>query len=207
MKRNHSLHAAIGLTLMAIIAPIVHFGIFPSLIDLSNQSNTLSQISSNNLLFWMAIIGLLVVALLDIWVAFSLRKVFHEVNPRLSYRAFLFRVFYALIFIVSLYPLVKLAIGSGTLADFERFTLIWDIGLIVFGVSLILVGYLMMSAVNGSAIVGSLLMIAGVGYILDTMLVLADIQLPFEISMITFIGEVLLILWLFFYGQKRELRA
>ena len=101
-----------------------------------------------------------------------------------------FRIIYAIIFAIALY----------NISDLTSFYSIWDIGLIVFGIHLLLLGFLVYKSKYIPKLLGILIVIASFGYITDS--VLKFLGYTFEISMFTFFGEVLFALWLVFKGRK-----
>ena len=78
----------------------------------------------------------------------------------------------------------------------------WDLGLIIFGSHLLLLGYLMLKAGYMRKILGILLILASLGYLLDGFGKLFSSNYDISIAMFTFIGEVILIFWLLIKGRK-----
>jgi hypothetical protein len=163
----------------------------------------------------------LIVALLDIIVAWALYVFLKPINRQLSLLTAWLRIVYATILIsVLIYLLNVLALLSGAeyLSGFSTaqlnsqvmiflnmFTRGWDFGLIVFGFHLLLLGYLILKAGYMHKILGSLIILAALGYLIDGFgrLLLTDYSI--SISMFTFIGEVILIFWLLIKGRKIDM--
>jgi hypothetical protein len=82
------------------------------------------------------------------------------------------------------------------------FTDAWNIGLAIFGVSLLIVGYLVFKSGYLPKFLGILVVIAGLGYLIDNLGKLLSPNYNITLSMFTFIGEVLLIFWLLWRGIK-----
>jgi len=78
----------------------------------------------------------------------------------------------------------------------------WNSGLILFGLHLMILGYLVFKSVYFPKFLGVLVAIAGLGYLIDSLgkILIPDYKLT--IAMTTFIGEVLLIFWLLWKGIK-----
>lgn len=76
----------------------------------------------------------------------------------------------------------------------------WDIGLAIFGLHLLLLGWLVFKA--GPRILGILVALASVGYLVDSFGKILMPHYSMTLSMFTFIGEALLIMWLFWIGFK-----
>jgi len=218
--RNSALIAGIGLLLMAIIAPIANFAIIQKLIDYSDATTTVENIVASNGLFRIGISLFLIVALLDIIVAWALYVFLKPINRQLSLLAAWLRIVYATILIAVLVNLLNvLALLSG--ADYlsglttaqlntqvmiflNMFTRGWEFSLIVFGFHLLLLGYLILKAGYMRKILGSLVILAALGYLIDGFgrLLLTDYSI--SIGMFTFIGEVIFIFWLLISGRKIE---
>ena len=84
----------------------------------------------------------------------------------------------------------------------ESFNRIWVISLGVFGISLLLVGYLAFRSGFVPKIFGILLVIAGIGYLADAigMIFIPDFSALFAQFM--FVGEVAIIFWLLIAGRR-----
>lgn len=84
----------------------------------------------------------------------------------------------------------------------DAFSLGWALALVVFGFHLLLIGYLAFQAGYVPKWLGTLLVVAGLGYLADS---LAKFLIPdsgIAISQFTFVGEVLLMFWLLWKGIK-----
>ena len=177
-------------------------------------------------LFRFGILSLFVVVVLDVVVACALYRVFKPVSERVSMLAAWFRIVYAGIFAVAITQLVavlRLLDNAGhldafrtaqmhaqALARINEFTDIWDAGLVLFGLHLLIVGYLAYRSSFVPKLLAVLLAIAGLGYLFDSLARAAGSSL--DVSMFTFIGEFLLALWLVTRGRtitlpNPELRA
>jgi Domain of unknown function (DUF4386) len=88
-------------------------------------------------------------------------------------------------------------VASQVTSSIDSFNNVWDIGLAIFGLHLIGLGGLLIRAPSFGRVIGALVVIAGLGYVVDSFgrLFVADYSLT--LSMFTFIGEALLIVWLF----------
>src|SRR5215212_4285118 len=107
------------------------------------RSNNVNSIGE----FRTAIILLFLVAILDIVVAWGLYVLLIPANKNLSALAAWLRVIYGGIFIFAISQLfVALQVitpdGTQTMSFLEAFQSIWDMGLILFGFHLLVLGYL-----------------------------------------------------------------
>jgi MYXO-CTERM domain-containing protein len=83
----------------------------------------------------------------------------------------------------------------------ENFHLVFDAGLAIFGLHLLITGYLVCRATSAPRLLGWLLALAGLGYIVDSgVALLAPGAVP-ELAMVTFVGEVWLFVWLLVKGR------
>ena len=78
----------------------------------------------------------------------------------------------------------------------------WYFGIIFFGIHLGLLGYLVLRSTYIPKIMGVLLIIAGMGYLLNALkpLLFANINLDF--AKFTFYGELIFMLWLIIKGSR-----
>lgn len=215
---NSAIIAGLGLILMAILAPIANFSIIERLIVPEDAAKTVSNITASEGLFRIGICFFLIVAVLDIIVAWALYVFLKPINRSLSLLTAWFRIIYAtmlgvvLIFLISTLQLIN---GVESLAAFEpgqiqalvmlfvsNFTLGWEFSLIVFGFHLLLLGYLLLKAGYMRKILGILVILASLGYLIDGFGNLLSSDYNISISLVTFIGEVILIFWLLIAGRK-----
>ena len=216
--KNSAIIAGISLLLMAIIAPIANFSILQGLIDPNDVAKTVSNITENIGTFRIGIVLFLIVAILDILIAWSLYIFLRPQNKSLSLLTAWLRIVYASILcvvIINLINVLQLLNGAYYLTAFSEsqlqtqimlslnmFSQGWELGLIIFGFHLLLLGYLILKAGYMRKILGILILLAASGYVIDGFgkLLLTDYSI--SISMFTFIGEVVLIFWLLIVGRK-----
>lgn len=215
---NSAIIAGIGLLLMAILAPIANFAIIQGLIDPNDAAKTVSNISESNGLFRLGICLFMIVALLDIIVAWALYIYLTPVNKQLSLLTAWLRIIYATILgvvLINLINVLQLINGADYLTGFSIaqiqaqvmlslniFTHGWEFGLIIFGFHLLLLGYLILKAGYMRRILGILIILAAFGYLIDGFGKLLSADYSISISIFTFFGEVILIFWLLIKGRK-----
>ena len=216
--RKSALVAGFGLLLMAILAPIANFGVFETLIVPGDATATADNIMASPGLFRTGIFVFLIVAILDVVVAWALYILLKPVNKSLSLLAAWLRVVYAAIFVSALsQPLIVLQLLNGSeylkvfetnqlhvqvLLSLNAFIDEWNMGLVIFGLHLLVLGYLAFKSGNIPKILSILVIIAGLGYLIDNLGKLLSPNYNVTIAMFTFIGEVLLIFWLLWKGIK-----
>jgi hypothetical protein len=211
-KRTASLVAAIGLLSMAILAPFAQFGVLASLIVPSDAATTTDNIAASMGLFGGGIAAFMIVAILDVVVAWGMYVLLRPVNQRVALAVAWLRVVYAVVFAYALLNLLDVAqlvngASAATLQSDQLHTQVatsvtsfrhgWDLVLAIFGLHLVGLGGLMYRSVDFPRFLGGLVVLAGAGYLADS---LGRILVPgytLTISTFTFVGEALLIVWLF----------
>ena len=218
--RTASLVAGFGLLAMSLLAPFAYFYVYQGIVVQGNAAKTVSNIMTNELLFRLAICGFVVVAILDVLVAWALYVLLKPANENLSLLAAWFRVAYAAILGIALFNLLgvlRLLSGADylTVINADRlhaqvmlllnaFNDGWLIGLVFFGFHLLVLGYLVYKSGYIPKILGVLLMLAPVGYLADSFGKFLAVNYDANITMFTFIGEALFMLWLLFKGVRTK---
>lgn len=214
--RRASVTAGVGLLLMAALGP---FGIFiEGLVTPGDAAQTAANIIESESLFRLGIAALFLVVALDVVVAWALFRVFRPVSNGLSMLAAWFRLAYAGVFLVAIGQLVgvlRLLEGDDYLAVFSAdqlhaqallginaFSDIWDAGFVLFGLHLLVLGYLAYRSGYVPKLLGGLLAIAGFGYAFDSLVAVLSPGFPIKVVTFTFIGELLLALWLVIRGRR-----
>lgn len=211
-RRRPALVAAIGLLSMAILAPFAQFGVLASLIVPTDPAATTGNIASSLGLFFAAIAAFLTVAILDVAVAWGMYVLLRSVNRRAALAVALLRVIYAVAFAYAVLSLVGAAqlvngasvasLQSGQLqaqvsTSIAAFQTGWDLALVAFGLHLAGLGWLVYRSLDFPRLLGALVVLAGAGYLADSF---GRVLIPgyaLTISTFTFVGEALLIVWLF----------
>lgn len=204
--RIAALIAGAALLVMAIIAPLSTFGGIDRLIIPGDPVATAANLVNSATIFRLATVGLMVVVVLDIVVAWGLYVVFRRVNGGLSLLGAWMRLVYAAIFAIAidhLFVALRATAIDPTQALFflEYYHQTWQAGLIVFGVHLGVVGLLVWRSDFAPRVLGVLLVVAGVGYVTDGLGTLLTPTYGLELSTYTFVGEVILIFWLLIRGR------
>lgn len=201
--------AGIGLALLTVLAVFGNFLILERLITPGNTAKTMTDIANSASLFRCGIASLLAAAVLDVVIAAALLRLFTPVNRDISRLAAWFRIIYAGVFVVAVSQLTGVlpAIGNPDQAQrsIDAFNDIWNAGLIVFGVHLLLVGYLAYRSGFIAKIIGILLVIAGLGYLIDGFGTVLVPGYSLSVAEVTFVGEAVFIFWLLIKGRRLTL--
>lgn len=216
--RKAAIVAGFGLLLMTVFAIFATSFVFEQLVVSEDAAATARNILTNTLLFRLGISSLVIVILIDVIVAWALYVLLVPVNKSLSLLAAWFRVTYAAIFasaLNNLFTVLHLVQSADDLATPEPHQLHaqiqvfirafysgWDLGLVLFGGHLFVLGYVVLQAGYIPRILGILLIIAGCGYGIDSFGTFLLANYTLTISMLTFIGEMFLMVWLLWKGPK-----
>jgi hypothetical protein len=206
--RTASLTAGLALALMAALAAFGVFGAVGALVTPGDAARTAQDISESQALFRQGIASLILVAVLDIVAAGALFTLFAPVNRSVSLMAAGFRVAYAAVYLVAI---IQLVVALGLLGDpdqalraIDAYGTIWHVGLTLFGVHLLLIGYLAYRSGFMAKVFGILLVVAGLGYLADGFGAVLVPDYSISIGQFTFVGEVALIFWLLIKGSRKD---
>lgn len=218
--RRASIAAGAGLLLMAVLAGFAYLVAIDGLVTPGDAARTAQDITASAGLFRLGVVGLLLVVALDVVVAWALYRVFRPVSHAISMLAAAFRLVYAGVFAVAVGHLAGvpglLAAQDGTsgltseqlqaqaLLSINAFDHIWNAGLVLFGLHLLVVAYLAYRSSAAPKTLGILIGIAGLGYVFDSLAPALSAGAVPEMSTFTFIGELLLALWLLLRSGRRE---
>lgn len=199
VSRTTSWIGGVALLLIAVLAGFGNFGALTPLITSGDAIATANDIAASQLLFRVGVLCMAIAAVLDVVVAAALLALLKPVNRMLAVTAAWFRVAYSAVFFVAIAQLatVPTLLDEPELAlhALESYEIVWRTGLILFGVHLLLVGYLAYRSGFMPRVLGVLLAIAGVGYVADGVGTLLVADFTPTLSTFTFIGEVALIVW------------
>jgi hypothetical protein len=217
--RSAALVAGLGLLVMAVLAAFSNFYVLQNLVVPGDAAKTAANIIASAGRFRIAICCFLIVAVLDVVVAWALYLLLKPANRDLSLLAAWFRVVYAAILalaLTNLLTVLQLLTGADYLKvlganqlyaqvmlSLGAFRSGWDIGLVFFGLHLLVLGYLVFTSGYSPKWLGIFVIVAGLGYLVDSF---GKILLPsynLTIASFTFVGEVLLMIWLLWKGIKR----
>lgn len=209
--RTASLVAGIGLALLTVLAVFGNFVVLQRLVTPGDATTTTTDIANSAALFRWGVASLLAVAALDVVVAAALLRLFTPVNPDVSRLAAWFRLAYAGVFVVAVSQLAGIRPQLDTPDQVQRsidsFDDIWHAGLILFGVHLLLIGYLAYRSGFIARVIAVLLLIAGIGYLVDGFGTVIVAGYSLEVARVTFVGEAVLIFWLLIQGRRLTVRG
>jgi hypothetical protein len=210
-QRSAALVAGISLLIMAVVAIFATF-VHDSVLVPGNAATTADNMLANELQFRLAVLSFLLVVVLDVIVAWALYVFFRPVNRHLSLLAAWFRVVYAAVYLVVILDLgnaLRLVRSADALVVLESEPLQaqvmmalnafgdgWDFALAIFGLHLLVLGYLVFKASYAPRLLAALVVICGLGYVFDAVVGFLFPTFGVTVGQFTFIGELLLALWL-----------
>jgi hypothetical protein len=221
--RTASRTAGVALLLISALAGFGYFVAVKGLVTPSDPAQTAKDITESSGLFRLGIASLYLVIPLDIVVGWALYRVFSPVNKSLSMLAATLRVAFAVVFMVAISRLVdvlRLLDNDSSLAAFSpeqlhtqallaitAFNDVWHAGLFLFGLHLLVVGYLAFKSGYVPKLIAVLVVIDGLSYVVDTFGTVLSPGPWTDTATFTFIGELLLGLWLVIRGRRLTLSA
>jgi len=215
--RNASLTAGIALLLISALAGFGYFVAVKGLVTPGNAAQTAKDITESPGLFRLGIVSLYLVIPLDIVIAWALYRVFSPVSKSLSMLAAGLRIAFAVVFMVAISQLVDvlrllnddyLAVFSPeqlhaqVLLAINAFSDVWHAGLFLFGLHLLIIGYLAFKSGYVPKLIAVLVAIDGLSYAVDTFGTVLSPGPWTDTATFTFIGELLLGLWLVIRGPR-----
>lgn len=204
--------AGVGLLLMTLLAIFAEFMVRQDLIVVSNTGTTITNLIEHESLFRLAIASYGLIAILDILVAWALYLLLKPGHQGLALLMMALRLLYAAVLLVATAQLLSTAtLLDGTSLNLAtvnmllhaqvkllltNFDTIWNLGLLIFGLHLGVLGYLLWQRRIMPRIIAALVIVAGAGYVADSMGVIVVADYTAVVSQFTFIGELLLMFWL-----------
>ena len=211
--RKIALVAALGLLIMALLAPFAVFGVLDTLVVNDDPAATFNNISTPEGLFRSGIAAFLIVIMLDVVVAWALYALLRPVNRTIALLTGWLRLAFAAVLASALINLLDAAqlvasaeqstlqpeqLHAQVMSSIASFDDGWTgIALAIFGLHLFGLGYLLFKSSDFPKFLGALVILAGGGYLIDSFGTILVPEYALTIGMFTFVGEALLIIWLF----------
>jgi hypothetical protein len=203
-----------------LLSPVatVEFSIYPKLVIAGNIEQTVQNIGAHGGLFLAVIFGYLITFIEDVVIAWALYILLAPVNRALSLLTAWFRLVYTAVVLVGWLNLVTVyrllttpdylgAFGSAPLHAqvkllLDSFRYDWSVSLVIFGVHLVLLGYLISRSGYIPKIIGILLVVDGLGWVIDSLRPYLYPNARLGFLFVTFFGELVFMLWLLIRGWK-----
>lgn len=182
--RQAAVVAGVSYLALFVVAIFANFFVLEGLVEPGDATATVANIRESEGLFRAGLISFLAIVILDIVIAWALHIIFKPINSDLSRLAAWFRVIYStMLGVATLFFFLALEVINGAnyltaftpdqldtqaLTYLEAFNFTWLIGLLVFGMHLLLLGYLLLTSGTIHRALGYIVMLAGTGYVVDT---------------------------------------
>jgi hypothetical protein len=213
MNPNKTARIAGGLYLLLLPLGILGLLYVPSAIIVAGDTAaTTRNILANETLFRLSIVSALLVQLVNIFVVLFLYKLLNPVNKRMALLMVIFSLLAVPIAMLSeinkAAVLLLLNDADPSLSLVALFLDLHEVGIqiasIFWGLWLFPMGYLVFKSNYLPQIIGVLLMIGCVGYLVDSLAFFLFPDFGMTFSQFTFIGELVLPLWLLIKGVNVE---
>jgi hypothetical protein len=207
-----------ALVLMAVLAGVGVGVAVGGLVTPDDPLRTVGDLVASEGLFRIGIVCLLAVVGLDVVVGWALYRVYRPVDAGLALLAAVLRFVYAAVLLVAVGQLALAAdllggdlpltapdhMASQALVALGTFERVWNLGLGLFGVHLLLVGRLAYRSGFTPRVLGVLVALAGAGYTVDSVAAVLSAGAAPAVSVYLFAGELLLAVWLIASGRPRR---
>lgn len=210
--------AGLSLILMGVLGPFALFGVVQNLMVPADASATVANIVSSPGLFRSGVAALLAVIMLDVVVAWALYVLLGSVDRTVALLMAWLRLGYAAVFAALLTKLLDVAqllatsggwslppeqLDAQVMTSLNSFLSGFEgIALAIFGLHLFGLGYLVFKSTNFPRFLGALVAVAGAGYLFDSFGTILVPNYALTVGAFTFLGEVLLIIWLLWRAIK-----
>lgn len=200
-------------------APYAEY-VYAKLVVPGNAEQTAQNISLHGGLFLASIFSYLISFIGDVVLAWSLYVLLARVNRPLSLLAAWFQVVYAAVALCGTLNLLTVfrllntpdyikAFGLGPLHAqayllLNTFRYDWSMSLILFGIHLVLLGYLIFRSRYIPRIIGILLVVDGLVWVIYSVGPYLFPNMPLGFLTITFFGELIFMFWLLIKGWKLQ---
>lgn len=217
--RGYGITAGTGILLIAVLAAFGKFVAVDGLVTSEDAARTATDIVASEGLFRLGVAALSVVVALDVVVAWALYHVFGPVSIGISLLAAWFRLVYAGVLLIAVGHLIQVLRLLGddpylaafdadqrqaqALLEIHTFGDVLRAGLLLFGVHLLIVGYLAYRSGRVPRLLAILVAVAGLGYVVDSFGAILFRDSWTDASSFTFVGEFLLALWLVVRGRSQ----
>jgi hypothetical protein len=205
-----------------VLAGLANFAVLERLVSEGDTTRTTSDLLEALGSFRLAIVALFLLAALDVVGAGALWVFFDRVHHGVAVLAAWCRGLYAAILAVAILHLVAAArllgdsqsrgpietpVPGQVLTRIQKFDDLWSLGLGLFGVHLVLIGWLAFTSGFVPRFIGVLVVIAGAGYLTDSLGGLLSRTYAIEVASFACVGEVVLMVWLLVFAARSRFQS
>lgn len=183
--RRYALIAGVGYVALFVLGIFANFVVREGLVVGGDPAQTAANLVESEGLFRWGMASFLAIFVIDVVVAWALYVLFKRVSQELSLIVAWFRIVYTVFLgaaLIFFYQALQLLSGADFLGVFdiaqleahalvalETFNSTWLIGLLVFGIHLVLLGWLLLRSQWAPRLLGYVLVVAGAAYVADTL--------------------------------------
>jgi hypothetical protein len=182
--RGYAVIAGVGYVVLFVLGIFANFFVREGLVVGGDAAESAANILESESLFRWGMVSFLAIFVIDVVVAWALYVLFKRVSQELSLVTAWFRIVYTVflgVAVIFFYQALQLISGAQFLTVFDTgqleaqallaldtFNSTWLIGLLAFGVHLVLLGWLLLKSHAAPRLLGYVLMVAGAAYVADT---------------------------------------
>lgn len=219
--------AGLSYVALFVLAVFANFFVRVRLVEPDDAAATFANFAEHDGLVRLGVVAFVVIFLLDVVVAWALHQVLRPAGAAASLLAAWFRVVYTVflgVAVVFLFAVLQLTSGDAALTTFDQgqldaqvvlaldaFNATWLVGLVAFGIHLVLVGGLMLRSRVAPPLLGAVLVVAGAAYAFDTAMyallpTYADHEELFTsiVAVPSVVAELGFLLWLLARSRRRD---
>lgn len=217
-EKKYGIIAGISLIIMAVAAGF-SYGYAHNDLVAGSPDIALQNLIANKALFFAELSGWSIIFITDLIVTIALYFFFRGASKQISMITAFIRIVYTLVLGIAIMQLFRIVpvissanpSASEIASHFQLFEKLWSVGLIVFGLHLIGLGYLSVKSASVPKLLGYLLYFGGICYTFlhgATQLSLFNDQLlaTFEkiLALPMALAEMLLAFWLIYIGFRKS---
>lgn len=170
----------VGYLLIFVTGFFANFYILEGLVVDNDAAQTTANITAHHGQFILGLLAFTLMVFIDLMLAIPLYKLLEPVSKRQSVIASVLRIVNAIIFGVALIELFhidflvaqplqsKASLAAEIMQLVDSFNQVWMVGLIFFGLHLLLLGHLVRRAGYFPKVIGMLLQVAAISYLADS---------------------------------------
>jgi hypothetical protein len=183
-RRRLAVWAGLSYIALFVLAVFANFAVRERLVDQADPAATFVNLAQSQGLVRLAIVAFIAIFVLDVFVAWALYHVFRPAGSALSSLTAWFRIVYtvflgvALVFLYAVLPLTgggtavagweQASREAATMLTLDAFNATWLVGLVAFGIHLVLIGFMILRSGMAPRLLGVIVAVAGLVYIFDT---------------------------------------
>ena len=206
--------------LVLTVLSVFSFATLESLVVKADAAKTARNTADHELLFRISACSFVIVAVLDVVVAWALYAVLRPVNRSIALLAAWLRVAYVAVFaaaVSNLFAAVRLLtdgnsrdafgprqLNAQVMTSVNAFQDGWNVALVIFGLRLLVLGYLVFQSSYIPRVLGILLGIASLGYLIDSFGGFLSKSYAANVGVVTFAGEAPFMGWLLWRGRRLQ---